>query len=127
MPYQASFGSISAAAPLEPPRPDSPLRIGILADFSGRQNRGILGSPEDIATRKFHRVNRENLDEIMAALSVQLQLTVDGESIALSFVTLDDFLPDAIHDRVELIADAYGADEKSTLMSAVVHHPDFQA
>jgi hypothetical protein len=130
MPYEPSFGTIqNKDAPIEAPKPESPFRIAILADFSGRQNRGEIGLSDDIAARHLFRVGRDNLDEMMAKLGVQLQLAVgdDGNMVTLWFNSLDDFHPDQIHDRVDQIADGYGSDEKSALMNTMVHHPDFQA
>jgi type VI secretion system ImpB/VipA family protein len=119
----------SLAAPVAAPKPESPFRIGILADFTGRENRAAIGSSAELASRSLHPVSRDSLDEVMAKLGVQLTLPVgdDGETIALSFGSLDDFHPDQLHDRVEQIADAYDSDEKSSLMNSVLHHPDFQA
>jgi type VI secretion system protein ImpC len=129
MPYEFSFGTMqSAGGPIEAPKPQSLFRIGVLADFSGRQNRGETGS-EGIAARRLLRVSRDNLDDLMAKMGVQLKLPVgdDGDTVSLSFASLYDFHPDQIHDRVEKIADLYESDEKSALMNALLHHPDFQA
>jgi type VI secretion system ImpB/VipA family protein len=130
MPYKPSFGTIqSAGEPIPAPKADSPFRICVLADFSGRQNRGETGSSAEVAARKLLRVSRDTLDDVMAKLGVQLDLPVgdDGGTVSLSFAALDDFHPDQVHDRVEQIADAYESDEKSALMNSVLHHPDFQA
>src|SRR5262249_6375186 len=130
MPYKASFGSIpSAEGPIEAPRPESPFRIAVLADFSARQSRGETGSSEEIAARRLLRVSRDSLDEVMAKMGIELTAPVgdDGVMVTLSFAALDDFHPDQIHDRVERIADAYESDEKSALMNSVLHHSDFQA
>jgi type VI secretion system protein ImpC len=128
MPYQPSFGTIpSPAGPAEAPNPAAPFRIAVLADFSGRQNCGETGTSEEIASRKLLRVGRDTLDETMAKLGPRLDLPVGDSTAALSFASLDDFHPDQLHDRVEPVADAYDSDEKSELMSAVLHHPDFQA
>jgi hypothetical protein len=129
MSYQASFGTIeSTGEPIAPPKPASPFRMAVLADFSGRRNRGVTGDSDDIASRRLLRVSRDTLDEVMAKLGVKLQLPVGDKGEAnLSFTSLDDFHPDQLHDRVEPVADAYDSDEKSELMNSVLHHPDFQA
>jgi type VI secretion system ImpB/VipA family protein len=130
MAIQLSFGTLpSGRGPIGAPKPQSPYRIGVLADFSGRQNRGVLESSEDLAARRLLRVSRDNFDDMMAKLKVQLEVPVGdtGSTATLSFASLDDFHPDQIHDRVEQIADAYDAEEKSALMNSVLHHPDFQA
>jgi hypothetical protein len=130
MPTMPSFGTLAPPdSPLNPPRPESPLRIAVLADFSGRENRSEIGSFEEIAARRLVRVTRDHFDEVMAKLEVQLILPVgaDGEAVMLSFASLDDFHPDSIHERVDQIADAYDDYEKSVLMNSLLHHPDFQA
>lgn len=125
-----SFGTLQVpGAPIEPAKSESPFRIAVVADFTGRTNRGVTGVSKDIAARRLLRVTRENLDEIMTKLGVSLHLPAGprGQVIALPFKSLDDFHPDQIHDRVTPIADAYDSEEKSALMNAVLHHPDFQA
>jgi len=124
-----SFGTILiTGGPAVAPKAESPFRIAVIGDFSGRQNRGVAGASEEIATRRLLKVSRDILDEVMAKLKVQLDLPLgdDGTKVSLSFASLDDFHPDQIHDRVEQIADLYDADEKSAMMNTVLHHPDFQ-
>ncbi len=130
MAERISFGTLQIpGAPIEPAKPDAPFRIVVLADYSGRQSRGVTGLSKDIAARRLIRVTRENLDEWMAKLGVCLHLPIGarGELIALPFASLDDFHPDQIHDRVAQIANAFDADEKSALLNSLLHHPDFQA
>jgi type VI secretion system protein ImpC len=125
-----SFGTVpEATAAAAAPTSDAPFRIGVLADFTGRQVRGVTGDSDDIAARRLWRVSRDNLDEVMAKLGVELPLPVgdDGATTELTFASLDDFHPDQLHDRVEQVADAYDSDEKSALMNSVLHHPDLQA
>jgi type VI secretion system ImpB/VipA family protein len=125
-----SFGTVPAASsPAAVPQAGSPFRIAVLGDFSGRHSRGEVGSADEIAGRKLLRINRDNFDDVMAKLGVQLDVPVgDGDtSASLTFAQLDDFHPDQLHDRVEPVADAYDSDEKSTLLSSVLHHRDFQA
>ncbi len=130
MPYSPSFGTIqNTGEPIEAPKPESPFRIGMLADFGGRQNRGEIGTSEEIAGRRLLRIARDTLDDVMAKMGVQLDIPVGdaGKTASLSFASLDDFHPDQVHDRVDDIADAFDADEKSELMNSVIHHADFQA
>src|SRR5262249_34636163 len=127
MPYTANFGTIPKTdEPIEAPGAETPFRIAVLADFSGRQNRGITRPSKDIAALRMVRVSRDTLDEVMAKLGVALKLPVGGDTVKLSFASLDDFHPDQIHDRVDQIADLYEAEEKSESMNSVLHHPDFQ-
>ncbi len=130
MPYKPSFGSIEASSePIEAPTSESAFRIGVFADFGGRQNRGVTDATEEIAARRFLNVSRDTLDDVMAKLDVQLELPVgdDDQLVNLTFASLDDFHPDQLHDKIDQIADASDDDEKSALMNSVLHHPDFQA
>jgi type VI secretion system protein ImpC len=130
MPFKPSFGSIEASGePIGAPTSESPFRIGVLADFGGRQNRGVTDTSEEIAARRLLMVSRDTLDDVMAKLDVQLELPVgeDGNTVNISFVSLDDFHPDQLHDKIDQIADTSDEDEKSALMNSVLHHPDFLA
>src|ERR1041385_8277062 len=126
MAYEPSFGTIENLEPLDPPSADTPLRIAVLADFSGRHSRGLVGSSDEIASRKLIKVNRENFDDVLAGMSVALKLRVDGSDVEIAFASLDDFGPDALHDRVDAVADAYESSDKSEVMNTVMHHADFQ-
>jgi type VI secretion system protein ImpC len=88
------------------PTPDTPFRLALLGDFSGRANRGVCKPGEGIATRRPREVDRDNLDDVMAALGVEIRLPIGKEarSLPLRFQELDDFLPDRLFDRVELLA-----------------------
>ena len=81
---------------LERPDPETPFRILILGDFSGRMNRATENPP------RFQPVliDRDNFDEVLAGMGVGL--TLGGKRsgrIALSFRELEDFHPDRIYDR----------------------------
>ena len=47
------------------PEPETPFRILILGDFSGRANREFFESGR-LADRRLLSVDRDNLDEVMA-------------------------------------------------------------
>jgi EvpB/VC_A0108, tail sheath N-terminal domain/Type VI secretion system, VipA, VC_A0107 or Hcp2 len=126
MSFQVSFGTIPEGAEIEAPKQDTRFRIAVLADFSGRQNRGELDSLE---ARRLLRVSRDTIDEVMAKLAVRLELAVgdSGPPISLSFASLDDFHPDQLHDQVSYVSDADESAHKTGWMNWVLHHPDFQA
>jgi type VI secretion system protein ImpC len=100
-----SFGKIELVTSSEssgsPPRPapDAPFPIGVLGDFSGRASGPVPEAGVKLAGRKPLRVDRDNFDEVMARLNVELHLPVAGEEnarVSLRFKELDDFLPDRI-------------------------------
>jgi type VI secretion system protein ImpC len=71
-------------------------RILILGDFSGRTNRSVC-NPGDIAGRKVHVVDVDNLNQTLAAVKPEIRLPVSETSvIPLSFAAMEDFRPDAL-------------------------------
>ncbi len=84
--------------------PETPFRIVVLGDFSGRSNRAANGrelgpGPQPIL------VDRDNLDAVLEKLGTGLALPVAGESdaeVRLRFRELDDFDPDRIYERASL-------------------------
>ncbi len=80
--------------------PHRRFRILILADFSGRTNRGASDA-RDLAQRKIRTVDVDNLDATLAAMKPELRLPVDEKSvIPLAFGSLDDFRPDALLQKI---------------------------
>ena len=78
-------------APLpEKPEPDTPFRILILGDFSGRAGAG----------RRPLLVDRDNFEDVLAKVAPELELAHS----TIRFRELDDFHPDRLFERVELFA-----------------------
>ncbi len=82
--------------PAPQPRGDTPMRILLLGDFSGRSNRGVT---ETLADRSLVSLDVDNFDERLARLAPCLELPTAGR---LDFRELDDFHPDALYRRLEL-------------------------
>ncbi|UCC71396.1 MAG: type VI secretion system contractile sheath large subunit [Gemmatimonadota bacterium] len=85
--------------------PDSPFRVALLGDFSGRGARGQIESGQALALRKPVRVDRDNLDKALARLGLQLDLALwrDSDStLSLRFAELEDFHPDRLYQRLAL-------------------------
>ncbi len=84
---------------LETPDSDTPFRILVLGDFSGRANRRT-----ETSTRHHPvQIDRDNFDEVLASLNVGLKLGGEGaRRIALKFTELEDFHPDRIYQHNEL-------------------------
>ncbi|OZG72264.1 hypothetical protein BTA51_16115 [Hahella sp. CCB-MM4] len=91
-------GQNTKSAPTPIPRTGSePFHVLILGNFSGQsgsEERGPIGS------RKIHEVDRDNFDDVFAALNVTLNLPISDSPI--SFRELDDMHPDFIYDRIPL-------------------------
>jgi type VI secretion system protein ImpC len=78
----------------------TPFQIALLGDFSGRASRGIQ-SPGTIAARRPLVVDRDNFEETLAKLGVEVRLSLEGgPPVTIGFRDLDDFLPDEIFSRV---------------------------
>jgi type VI secretion system protein ImpC len=85
--------------------PETPFRIAILGDFSGRASRGVCETGPALASRRAVVIDRDNFDEVLSKLDVQLSLPVAGDHgprLELSFHELDDFHPDRIFERTDV-------------------------
>ena len=107
MAIQVSFGSIRIGAPEEQGQEaassQTPFRIGVLGDFSGRGNRGLCESGPALGKRRPIVVDRDNLEEVMARLGVELHLPAgEGKRVAVRFRELDDFHPDRLVPQIEV-------------------------
>ena len=91
-----------SAPPAQPVAADAPLRILVMADFSGRSQREPAANRLDLDNRPLLDVDVDTLDAVMARLAPQLRLPVAGGSVTVSFHQLDDFHPDALYQRLDL-------------------------
>ncbi len=113
MPIKIVFGGIELTGevqrqPSEAARAESAsVRIGLIGDFRGRGIRGPVESGRALAGRRCHRVDRDNLDAVLARLGVKLSLTFPADErtpTVLTFGELDDFHPDRLLARAEVFA-----------------------
>jgi type VI secretion system protein ImpC len=84
---------------------DAPFSVAVLADFSGRSNRGLCETGPSIKTRRRISVDIDNLDDLPGKLNAEIHIPLggkDGPRIILRFGELDDFHPDKIFDRIEV-------------------------
>ncbi len=79
---------------------DTPFRIAVLGDFSGRSNRGMVEAGRAIASRRPMRVDRDNVDDLLGRFAPQLQITVGDTRTTIHFSELEDFHPDRIYVRL---------------------------
>ncbi len=113
MPIKLEFGGIELTGDVESqPRlarrtEPGAVRIGVIADLRGRGHLGLAEPGQPLAARRILRVDRDNLDEVLGRLRVELSLTLPGGEptpIVLTFRELDDFHPDRILARAEVFA-----------------------
>src|SRR5262245_51968438 len=108
MPDRFSFGPIELSASpgrqpsASPPRPepDTPFRILVLGNFSGRSARSAGGQRK---TFKPVAIDLDNQDQALARLDVRLELPFDAPGnppAALRFKKLEDFHPDQIARQI---------------------------
>lgn len=87
-------GAEARTVPVEP-RPDTPFRILLLGDFSGRAHRG-----EPPPSRlKPYLIDRDNFEEVLARVRPELELGAHGRGLVLRFRELEDFHPDRIYQQ----------------------------
>ena len=108
MPKPISFGrfEVGLAAGSQPEdesaESESPMRILILGDFSAHQSRER--QRPGLAERRPIVVDRDNLDQVMAKVGVELHFSANtcGDGLTIGFRELEDFHPDRLYQRVEL-------------------------
>jgi type VI secretion system protein ImpC len=93
--FDVSLGAAAAGARRDP---ESPFRLAVVGDLSGRANRG---QAEPIAQRRVWKVDCDNFQEVINRLEVRLKLPGHGE---LRFTSLDDFHPDRLLKQAPALA-----------------------
>ncbi len=106
MPEPISFGELSfeIVSSMDEtqsvPDPETPFRIALLGDFSGRASRKLL------TTDRLHAipVDRDNLDEVIEKLNVEVHLSLSDatDALVIQFAELEDFHPDNLFQRLEI-------------------------
>ena len=104
MKYEVSFGQPIDSAKAIKHDSSNAFRVAILGDFSGRTNTGNLSIGDDLASRKAHRVDIDNLDEVLARFAVKLALPIanDGGVANIELNSMDDFHPDELYNQLQV-------------------------
>jgi type VI secretion system protein ImpC len=82
---------------------ETPMRIAVLGDFSGRGTQRPPQTASSVAERKAIEIDRDNFEQVLAKLGVKLALPVSGNAdtaLTLRFAELDDFHPDRLFQNV---------------------------
>jgi len=95
-----------AGGPAPRPEPETPFRIALLGDFSGRANRGIREIGLSLANRRAVQIDRDNFGQVFAKFAPQIELPIGegGVTLTLAFRDLDDFHPDRLLERSEMFS-----------------------
>ncbi|MCF6281480.1 MAG: type VI secretion system contractile sheath large subunit [Candidatus Polarisedimenticolaceae bacterium] len=83
----------------------SAMRILLMGDFSGRQNRGVVEGGAALAKRPIRRVDVDNFESRMSDYQPTITLPMMGPDeapLTLQFNELEDFHPDALYLRLPL-------------------------
>src|ERR1700723_3307019 len=86
---------------------ESPFRIAILGDFSGRVNRGIFEA-KTIGKRGVPLVDRDNFDDVLSRSAAEIQLAIGDGSLHLRFSEIEDFHPDRIFQQLQAFSKLRG-------------------
>ncbi len=107
MKRESKFGEVNLDVSMghEPrrnvPDAETPFRIALMGDFSGRSGRASSDRPANLETSPLIAVDRDNFDEVLAKVQPAIRLPARGNAVGelLTFSELDDFHPDQLFRR----------------------------
>ena len=129
MAYDSTFGNLDTAAGNHAAgTADTPFRVAVWGDFSGRRGRETPTSGAELAGRKPLKITHDTLDEVLESVAPRLQFSVAGGDVEveLEFAELDDFHPDAVARQVDRVTDL-DDDGATELMREILHDPQYQS
>lgn len=88
-------------------RGDTPMRMLIMGDFSGKAARNAANSDQTRATCPIIPIDIDNFEDVMRRLTPQVNLTLsdrDTTRVNIQFNELDDFHPDTLFEDLGLFA-----------------------
>src|SRR5579864_7697046 len=104
MPNAFDFGGVNLTAGGDGsgarPSAETPFRIAILGDFSGRANRSVSDA-KTIDKRRAVLGDRDNFDEVLSRTGAEIQLAIGDGSLRIKLSELEDFHPDRIFQNLE--------------------------
>ena len=85
--------------------PETPFRVAVLGDFSGRGDRRVVETGGALSNRRVYQIDRDNFSEVMSQLKVEILLPIlgkDSPPIIFRAADLDDFHPDRLFEKLEV-------------------------
>ncbi len=110
MKYSLNLGALKSTLPPRAAGGKEVFRLAVLGDFSGRASGGQLATGGDLAQRKGHSVDIDNLDDLVRRMNIKLMLPLgaDGAAVEIPIGSMDDFHPDQLFDNVEVFSSLAG-------------------
>jgi type VI secretion system protein ImpC len=87
------------------PEPDTPFRMLVLGDFSGREHRGITQPSASLAARRPIAIDTDKFDSAINKIGVEVHLRVgdaQDSKMVVPIKSLDDFHPDQIAQNLAI-------------------------
>lgn len=129
-----NFGQLAVPRPNDSATDETPLRIAVWGDFSGRSGREAPRSADALRSVRPRKAAFDDLDDLIGELSPKLKLTTSGgEELELEFGELDDFHPDPIYknadvfNRLDDSRDDKVSSPAALQMRELLRHPAYQA
>lgn len=99
-----------------------PFVVGVLADLAGSQEEPLPAMKH----RKFVDIDRDNLNDVMAAIGPRLAIQVDNQltdedskfNVELNFSSMDDFDPVSVVGQVPALKELFEARQRLTDLMA---------
>jgi type VI secretion system ImpB/VipA family protein len=93
-----------------------PLIVGVLADLAGKPDKPQV----PIKSRKFVEIDRDNFNNVMAAIEPRLAFQVDNRlqnddskmNVELRFSSINDFRPESLVRKIEPLAKLFEARQR---------------
>lgn len=129
-----NFGQLAAPRPDYATTDETPLRIAVWGDFSGREGREAPRSGDELRSLRPRKASFDGLDDLIEELEPKLAFAVaSGDEVELEFRELDDFHPDPVYKAADVfnrLADS--RDDKvgspaALQMRELLRHPAYQA
>ncbi|MHC4859933.1 MAG: type VI secretion system contractile sheath domain-containing protein [Planctomycetota bacterium] len=96
---------------------ETPMRILVMGDFTGRENRGVMEHGDDLVQRPVVFLDVDDLDGVLYRFAPRLHLPLGepgGPGVAVEFKSMEDFHPDELFRRLDVFGELRNA--RSRLM-----------